>query len=318
MTREMTPAEQALAEGIALTLSEAMRNQDRSKQQQAYIMGVSDLGTCRERARHMVVKTPMDPPREDNRGWPAMVGQAIEAYVLDVLAASDGHLRNGEVTVDLPSGLTLTGHYDWVIVLNNIVIDIKTVDGLEWPRRSGASLQQKFQRRLYAAGLVQAGVLDESRPVLCGNVWFDRSAREQVPWVEIEEYHPHMLNEIDDWLSDVNYAVEHNEQASKDMSYEWCEVACPFFLSCRGGEEHTGGVLEDPDGKVDEAAHMYIEGGRLRKEGDYLQAQAKQVLTELNGATDHHTVKSTWVNEATVPESTRRGFWRLTVREKKA
>lgn len=316
MGREMTPAEQALSRGIMVSLSEAMRAQPRSLQQQEYKMGVSDLGTCRERARHMIVQTPMD-PRADH-GWPAMLGQAVEDYVLDVLAQGENHLRDVEVVVTLPSGLQVVGHTDWVLLGNNAVLDIKTTDGLYWPRQQGATLQQQFQRRLYAAGLLQAGVLSPDRPVLCGNVWFDRSGKEQEPWVEIEQYEPYMLQEVDDWLTDVVYAVEHDEEASKDRPYEWCEKACPFFSTCRGGEEHVGGLIEDPDGAVDQAAAAYLEGSRLQKEGRYLQDQAKQVLTELNGATSGHTVKSTWVNEASVPETFRRGYWRLTVREKRS
>lgn len=332
----MAPDEQAIADGILAKINAHSHNSERSAQTQAHLMGISDIGLCREYARHMIVRTPFDEDMATRDMYLAELGHAIEDYFVPVMSGpvtreitasewgpykmhESGHLTGMRVEVTLPSGKKLPGHPDLILPQWNGVLDIKTVDGLDDVERYGASRQQKSQRRLYAAALVQMGVLDGSKPVYCGNVWFDRSGRTSTPYVEVEVYDDMMLVEIDEWLSDVDYAVMNKESASLDKPFEWCRKACPFFMSCRGqtglvGEE---GFIDDPDGSIDRAAALYLEGSAQIKDGKNKQRTAKVALAGQNGFTDHYAVRATWIDATELPATSRRGYERLTISERR-
>lgn len=324
----MNDQEQAIAEGIQRKLNEWSHGTERSAQTLDHRMGISDMGLCREYARHMVIQTSFDEGMDERDMWSANLGHAIEEFVVPRISGpvvevrddgtkvhESGHLSGMSVSVTLPSGKVLPGHPDLVLPGNNMVLDVKTTDGLTYPRREGASQQQKFQRRLYAAALIQMGVLDGSKPVQCGNVWFDRSARESTPVVQLEEYNDAMLVEIDEWLSDVDYAVMNKEQASLDKPFEWCRKACPFFMSCRGatGLVGDGGSIDDPGNEIAKAASIYAEGSALIKEGKNLQRDAKPLLTDVNGFVEGFAIKSTWIAETEIAGYSRAGYERLTI-----
>lgn len=319
---EMSTVERQVADSIKRRLHDSEARDPRTLQSHANVLGVSDMGSCREKVRHMMVGTERDPVEKQERPekWSAMWGKAIEDWVLDrLIDPNKGHMRAVELSVTLPSGLTLPGHADLILVDQNLVLDIKTTDGLAWPQRDGASIQQLFQRRLYTAAAIQQGLIQQ--PAFCGNVWFDRSGSEQdQPHVEIEAFEEWMLDEVDQWYSDVTYAVEHQEQASRDKPFEFCRVACEFFHSCRGRDEvnPAGGVLDDPDGTIDKAAAMYLEASSLDKEAKRLRKAAKQhVGGEVNGLTEHYAVKNTFVGGKVVDAYETSGYWRTTVTPRK-
>lgn len=326
---------QALADNIMATLWADNDASPRTVQSKASMLGISDIGNCREYVRHMIVETEQDDQTGRNM-FPAWWGHAIEQYVVPRLTGpivehvvkdtieydvtEKGHIVNVVgMQVTLPSGKKLPGSPDLVLAPQNTLLDIKTVDGMTWVRREGASLQQRFQRRMYTAALIQYGMLTDDEPVYCGNVWFDRSANEEAPHVEIEQYDEAMLIEIDDWLSDVDYAVLNNEEASWDKPFEWCQKACPFFMSCRGrtGLLGSDGWIDDPDGTVDKAAAMYAEGSALMKEGKALQREGKGHLVGTSGRTEGYTITSTYINESEVPGYQRAGYDRVSVRPAK-
>lgn len=332
----MGPDEQAIAEGIRLKINADSSGSERSAQSRDHRMGISDIGMCREYARHMVVQTPFDEGTDERDMYTAQLGHAIEQYFTPIISgpvvrrvtASEwgtydvhetGHLTGMTVEVTLPSGKVLKGHPDTVLPDWNGVFDIKSVDGLNDVERYGASRQQRFQRRLYCAALIQMGVLNGDKPVYCGNIWFDRSGRNAQPHVEVEAFTPAMLTEVDDWLSDVDYAVMNDEAAMRDKPFEWCRKACPFFMSCRGadGVVGDGAFIDDPDLSIDRAASMYLEGSALIKKGKEYQRDAKPVLANQNGFTDHYAVRSTWIDATELPATNRRGYERLSISERK-
>jgi len=285
---------------------------DRDRQSVEGRLGISDIGFCRQYAAYVVKQQPAtdDPPK-----WAAFVGTAVgdrvEYVVQHMFPIARRHLA---VEVELPSGLKLPGHPD--IVTPSGVIDIKTVDGLEVVKFTGASVQQQFQKHLYAAALIQSGDLDEETAWVA-NAWFDRSGRQPEPHVEIEAYDPMWLFWADEWLSDVTYAVRHNEDAAQDKPIQFCEVACPFFTVCRADDvvkdREGGGLLVAPEHV--QALSLYVEARKDKKAAERAMEDAQRALAGVSGVAEGHVLRWTSVGESDVPGYTRRGYTRMDVRK---
>lgn len=291
-------------------------NSSRTQQAREGILGPSDIGFCRQKAT--LITKQIQPTDKPPTLWSAYVGTAIHAALEsaikteypDWLCGSIDHIK---VTATLPSGATISGHPDLVVPSANAVLDIKTVDGFEWIKRSGTSRSHKYQRHLYAMGLIQSGVLDDTKPVLVGNLYFDRSGKENEPIVLVEEMDPLLTNEIDSWVTDVIYAVQHNEDASRDVAPAVCEKICEFFTVCRGAlEVHEGQErIKDPD--LLSAIEMYIEGRDMEKRGVAMKKQASVMLSGINGSTDTHQIRWVHVNATTLPSTERAAYDRLDI-----
>lgn len=288
----------------------------RSLQSAAGILGPSDIGFCRQKATLMTkgVAATDAPPK-----WSALVGTAIHNEVEAAIKATYptwlvGSIDRVKVTATLPSGAEISGHPDIVIPEDNTVLDIKTVDGFDWVKREGTSRPHKYQRHLYAMGLLQAGILDDGKPVQVGNLYFDRSGKEPLPLLRIEEMDWTLTDEIDSWIGDVIYATKHGEDASRDIPAAVCERICEFFTVCRGGlEVHDGGQLIEDDTLL-AAVRMFAEGRDLENEGKRLKDAAKDVLAGVNGTTGEWDVRWVEVQSTRVETFTRPGYMRLDVR----
>lgn len=308
-------------EKIQTIISDALADYDggspRTQQSRAGILGPSDIGFCRQKA---VLVTKQVQPTDNPSKWAAMVGTALHNYIEAAIKQAHpdwlvGSIDKIRVTATLPSGAEISGSPDIVVPSSNAVLDIKTVDGFEWVQRNGTSSSHKYQRHLYAMGLVDAGILDGSRPVVVGNLYFDRSGKEPEPLVLTEELDPTLTREIDSWVTDVIYAVTHGQDASRDVAAAVCQRICEFFTVCRGGElaVHEGSeIIQDP--YLITAIDTYLEGDALEKKGKKLKAQAKQELVGVNGVTDAAQVRWVHVNPTVVPETSRAGYDRLDVR----
>ena len=298
-------------------LREYMDGSARSIQSAEGILGPSDIGFCRQKATLMIKGVPQTDvvPK-----WSAAVGTAVHNYVEaalketypDWLLGSIDHL---EVTATLPSGAEIKGHPDVVVPASNAVLDIKTVDGFQWVKREGTSQQHKYQRHLYALGLIQSGTLDPSKPVLVGNVYFDRSGKEAEPLVLVEEMDPTLTDEIDSWVTDVIYAVRNGEDASRDIPAAVCEKICSHFTACRGSlETHDGGeIIEDKETIA--AINMYVEGRDLAKEADKMKREAQSRLVGINGTDGNYQVRWVEVAPTVVQSFEKDGYQRLDVRK---
>jgi hypothetical protein len=292
-------------------------NSARSVQSNEGKLGPSDIGFCRQKASLMVKgvnktdKTPMQA---------AAIGTALHNYYEEAIKASYpnwllGSIDDLRVTAVLPSGAEISGHPDIVIPESNTVLDIKTVDGFGWVRREGTSSQHKFQRHLYAMGCIKSGLFDESKPVMVGNIYFDRSGKEKIPYLAIEEFDPTVTDEIDAWIGDVIYAVKNDEDAMRDVPAAVCERICEFFTVCRGGLEENDGVEKIEDLELLSAVDMYVKGRELSKEADEMKKAAQNMLIGVSGFTNSHQVRWVTVNPTMVNSFQKNGYQRMDVRK---
>lgn len=299
---------------IALQVQEAVRAHStgslRSLQQQEHLIGMSELGACRNYLRHMVIQTPYD-DNEDDIKWPAFIGTALGDRLEQAIADSFEYLVQQTVEVTLPSGKVLAGHCD--VQADDAVWDFKAVDGLESVKRSGPTFRQKAQIMGYLLALIQAGDLPET--ALAVLVFVDRSGRDPLPWVWASPLDMQIIEEADQRLDDVVYAVMHNEEASRDEPDAWCQVACPFYTKCRGASTDVGGLIEDEGALL--AVKNYEEGKRMEREGARLKDEAKRDLAGVEGSTGEYIVRWTHVNETAVPGFTRKGYDKIDIRKVK-
>lgn len=304
------PNAEAMAEDIYQAIKGWNATTDRGKQTHEHRIGISDIGNCREYVRWMTIEQEFTNEPELHQAFiGSWLGEGIEQAVSGMFPKAKTKL---EVTVELPSGLKLTGHPD--LVLPRGVLDVKTVDGLTGVRKHGPSEQQQFQRHLYAAALVQAGELPED--CFVGNVWVDRSGRDPKPFVNLESYDPTWLKRADEWLSDVHYAVTNKERAFQDKPIEWCEVCCPFFSVCRGEDarkdREQGGMITDAFA-VDYVDTL-IQAREQKKEAEKTLEDCRRALAGVSGSTGTHMVRWVYVGPSQVPGYERAAYEKLDVR----
>jgi hypothetical protein len=198
-----------------------------------------------------------------------------------------------EVVVELQGDLgtyVIPGHPDLVFPDRDILIDVKSAFGLEYPRRNGfEDTQKRFQRHLYAKALILQGILTPDCQV--GNLWIDRSGADKEFHVRLEPFSEEVVQQATEWLDQVVYAWQHEETAAKEPPREMC-TACGFFEVCRGAEPGVEGLLTAPE--VLTAVDLQIEAAALDKRSKKLKAEAKEALQGVAGSTGTHAVK--WVH----------------------
>jgi hypothetical protein len=304
------------ADDIAGLLTTALKahsdSTPRSVQSAEGRLGPSDIGWCRNKAALMtkgVAKT-------DSRSVAAAsIGTAVHDYVFAALRPffPDWLIEDVRVTATLPCGAEISGSPDIVIPSWNMVLDLKTVDGYEKVRRFGVSQNHKYQRHLYAMGAIAAGLIDGDRPVYVGNVYVDRSGQETEPLVILDEMDVLLTDEIDRWVSDVIYAVQHGEDAARDIAAPVCESICEFYTACRGDLPVSENEFIDlPD--IRDAVTMFVEAREQEAAAKKAKEQAKSVLSGLNGIANGYQIRTTFIPESEVPGFTRRASERLDVR----
>lgn len=290
----------------------------RSQQSREGRLGPSDIGFCRNKA----ALTTKGVERSDEKSiFAAQVGTAIHTYEAHVMKAAHPDWIIPELdwepgrklTATLPSGVEISGTPDCIAPDWNAMIDVKTKDGLEWVRREGSSQSYRFQRHLYALAAIQEGLLKE-KDLLVGNMYIDRSAKNDKPLLLMESYDPTLTAEIDAWIDDVVYAVMQKEDASRDLPAAVCEKICEFFTACRGGlEVHEGGdLIEDPT--LISAIDMYVEARDLEKVAAQQKKEAAAILNGINGTDGRFQVRWVHVNATTVNSFDKSAFDRLDIR----
>ena len=302
---------------IEAALTSYMDNSPRSVQSDEGRLGPSDIGFCRQKAALMVRGVE---PTDSTPKWAAAVGTAVHNYVEAAIKEMFpdwlvGSIDKVRVTATLPSGVEISGHPDIVIPSENTVLDIKTVDGFAWVKREGTSQNHKFQRHLYALGLIQSGTLDSSKTVYVGNIYFDRSGKESRPLMIVEELDPMLTDEIDSWVGDVIYAVKHGEDASRDIPAAVCERICSHFTACRGAlEVYDGGdLITDHD--LLAAVDMYTEARNMEKTAKQMKEEAAVMLAGVNGSTGSWQVRWVDVQPTKVESFEKQGYSRLDIRK---
>lgn len=305
---------QMLEADIIKAIRDYGMNDPRSAQSRAGILGPSDLGFCRQKA---ALTTKGVPDSDEKSIHAAQVGTAIHRYVAQAFAAYNPEwiCDSERLTATFPSGAQIAGTPDLICPDYNALVDVKTVDGFAWVKREGTSLNHRYQRHTYAMAAAQAGLLDDSKPMYVGNLYIDRSGKEPLPLLLIEEYDPSLTFEIDDWIRDVIYAVETGEDASRDIPAPVCEQICEKFTVCRGSlETHEGGVLiEDPTLRA--ALQMYVDGRDMEKEGGQLKREASAMLHGINGTDGVWQVRWTDVAPSSIEAYERAGYAKIDVRK---
>lgn len=287
----------------------------RTLQSKAGIIGPSDLGFCRAQA---VLKIRGVQQSDAKSTRAADLGTSWHEWVEDALRSlyPGWLIEPGRVTATYtygPRTFEVSGTPDVVIPEYNMVVDIKTVDGLSWVRRNGASQQQQYQKHAYAKGCIAAGILDPAQPVHVANIWFDRSGREKDAYVgEIEELDPHLDDAIGQWLEDVAYAVEQEEEGHRDIASEVCQQICEYFTVCRGHlPDEDASIITDP-GLID-AARMYHDGMTMEKEARRMKDEAKAMLDGVSGLAGSLQVRWTKVGASNIPGYYRAGYEKIAV-----
>jgi hypothetical protein len=271
----------------------AMNESDRSKWAESNHLGVSDIGTCHEYVRRMIVGTPWS-DEQNTFTASAFIGTAIGDHAEKAVA----RLLGGDVQVQrkVVVQLRVRGYeFDLpgtadIILMENGLVDVKTKDGLGVVRRTGLTLQQQFQLVLYAWALIQEGVLNEDCTVGCA--FIDRSGREPDPYVFGFKWSRALLDEAVAWIDDVLYAVENNEVAHKDPPREFCYSTCPYATDCRGGDSDVEGLLMSPE--IVEAARIYRESLDIIKAAEKDKKSAASVLDGVAGSTGEFTIR--WID----------------------
>lgn len=300
---------------VATLVREAVRDHTmdsaRSQQSTARLVGPSEVGGCRAYLARMIAEIPFDDGVAEEVKWAAFVGTAVGERLENVMRETYPEVRT-QVPVEamLNSGLRVAGTAD--VVMPTAVWDFKTVDGLETIRRTGPSFKQKVQVILYLMGLIQAGELPAD--ATWALVYVDRSGRDDVPVVYEGTIDHDILAAIDARLEDVLYAVEHDlSSASRDEPFDWCMKACPFFMHCRGADEHqVSGLITDES--VLTAIKLYQQGKAEEKVGKALADEAKQVLLGVAGSTGEFELSWTHVPESEIKTYLRAGYDRLTLK----
>lgn len=302
---------------------------ERSAQSASNVLGVSDIGLCREKARRMILNE--EPTQQVSRYDLAAfigtaVGDALERGIVTetvgmASTADDGEVESGwwvrQDTVDVHLTvrgwkLRLVGHPD--LYCPTDLIDFKTKNGLGVVRKSGPSQKEIFQTALYAAGLIRAGRMSE--PCWLHLVYLDRSGEDTEPYIHSRLFSWAEFWAAEEWLDDVLYAVEHHEEASRDKPREFCWAACEFAPACRGEDTDVEGLITDPE--VIDALTVRAEAMETMKMADKDKRSAESILRRVSGSTGEWRIRSIEIPETVVPEQTRAGYTRLDIRPVRA
>lgn len=320
-------------------IQNASNGTDRSAQQQDYRLGMSNLGHCRQYAALMTKQVAFSDVTDKTAAFIGTVlGKAVEDQLQrehpDWIFQTEGFFK-------LPSGGGVPGHPDIVIPasagasieefmasvqeataedgsvdLSKVafpqgVWDLKSKDQLDSIKQYGQTQQQRFQLTGYASAMIDAGELDGDEPIWLMDVYFDRSGREHEAYAVGHWYDPRAVEEIDDWVNDVKYAVVHNEDAARDMNRDWCWSWCEYATVCRGNDTDVQGLVDDPEFLA--AVKMNLKASELTKEATRLKKSAQKVLEGRSGSTGTHIVRWIEVGESTI-NFVRKGYRKLDIR----
>lgn len=299
----------ALADYILAAANSRTMNTPRTQQAASHILGPSDLGSCRNYLRLMVLQHPYDEDNVSDSRWPAFIGTAVGDHLEDALAATSPEIRTQvPLAITFPSGRQTRGTAD-ALLPDVGIVDFKAKDGLATVRRSGPSFGNLVQINTYLLGAIQAGLLPENARWFL--VYYDRSGREARPHVISGSLDMDIIAEMESRLDDVEYAVAHDEEAPRDNPEPLCRY-CPFYFSCRGGITDSPGLITDA-GHLD-AVTQYRDAMAMEREAKRLKDEAKDALVGAAGSTGQYIVRWIHVNEVTVPASNRSAYDRLDIR----
>lgn len=301
-------ADKNVASRVVDAYSDQSMNSARSKQSTERILGPSDLGGCRAYLTHMLMESPRE--AREKPPWAAFIGTWVgegleQAYV----AAHPRAMRQVRIAVDLPSGRHTEGSADVVDPEIDGVLDFKSLDGNESMIDGEPPFKNLAQIMVYLLGCIQMGLLTED--AMWHLVYVDRSGGEPVPVVISGHLDMSVIEEMEERISEAEYAAKFGEEPQRDTPIAICESFCEFFKVCRADAQPQGLIIEPA---VVKAADQYLEGAALVKRGNRLRDEAKAVLKGAEGSTGTALVKWTHINTSEVPAYKRRGYDKIEVK----
>ena len=332
---------EAYGQHAAKTFYSAIQNAangtERSKQQQDMYIGISTLGHCRNYAALMMKQTPFSDERDKTAAFfGSVAGDAIEAQLrLDhpewmiqqkltfpvQAELFDGGEVDGTTDILIPWDASVSVEewqatqaegYNGSPVYIQGIWDGKSKAELETIRKMGASRQQIYQIHAYAKAAIAAGYLNPDHPIVLGDVFFDRSGKDVVPYGIFHLYREDVVDQINDWINDVIYAVMHGEDAERDMSRDWCASWCEYFTVCRGLDTDVTGLIEDPEAIA--TIESYKEWSAVETEAKKRKEALKRTLADIEpGSTGKYMFRKTWVNGFPVAYENP-GYWKMEIR----
>ncbi len=344
---EMDEFERTAAATVYQTIQNAANGTARSGQAREFRLGMSNIGHCQQAAVFMVKQTPATDERDKSAAFFGTVaGDAIETQMkLD----HPGWLFQEEGVFQIPSGGELGCHIDIVVPASEAVTkeeflenareraaaelrrelgedvevpervyvqgvwDLKSKDKLDIVKKYGPSKQQVFQVSGYVSAMIDKGLLDGDQPIWVTDVYFDRSGAQHEAYSFGWWYDPAVLEEIDEWIHGVKYAVINDGEALKEKPREWCWSYCEYATLCRGNDTDAEGLIEDPE--ILAAIQTYQEEAEKEREAKKAKDVAKlHIPLEVSGSTGTHNARWVYRNPTEVKAGTRAGYWMLDVR----
>lgn len=256
-----------LAEELGTIVTKVSRDSPRGELSKNFIMGISDVGSCRERLRRFLKEEP--PSDEQNNYMAAFVGTAVGDLVEK---NADTWLTQDKVSTVLRIenwDVTLVGTMD--MRRPGLLIDNKTKNGTE--KLKGPQQEHIWQVSIYALGLIQAGL--ETEDVTVGICYWDRSGVTQTPVVFTWKFDPEDIKDVQRHLSDVVYALAYNEEAPKDKPRHFCQEWCLAYeteIVTRDGIKQIGSLA----GQTVEVLAPSRQGNGLTGGGRWVAAPIRE------------------------------------------
>lgn len=321
------------ADAFYSAIQNAANGTARSKQQQDMYIGISTLGHCRNYAALMMKQTPFSDERDKTAAFfGTIAGDAIEAQLkLDhpqwqiqsklAFPVEAELMRGGEVlgttdvlipwegsatveeweeymaTAEANEALREAGkeYEELEPVYIQGIWDGKSKAELETIKKYGASRQQIYQVHAYAKAAIKAGLLNPDHPIILGDVFFDRSGKNVVPYGIFHLYTEDVIDQINDWINDVIYAVVNGEDAERDMKRDWCFSWCEYASVCRGTDTDVEGLIEDPEAIA--TIERYAELSKIETEAKKAKKELQKTLENIpTGSTGTLNFRRTFVN----------------------
>lgn len=327
-----------LGEGGARVFYQAIQNAAngtaRSQQQRRFGLGVSNLGHCRQYAKLLTEQTPFSDKRDKTAAFfGTIAGAAIEEQIkldhpdwitqqkcevtfpngamvpgtLDVLVTKEAGCTYEEFIESMEEG------YDGPLRAMQGVWDGKSKAELDTIRKYGPDQQQIFQIHSYTKAMIDAGFLDPTKPIVIMDVFFDRSGRDVIPYGVAHLYRPEVIDQINDWINDVIYAVINKEDAARDKPRDFCFKYCEYASVCRGTDTDVEGLIEDE--KQIQLIEQYKEWSEKETEAKKKKATLNSLI-HAEGSTGTWNVRRTWVNPSSYTVN-REGYFKLDIRRVK-
>lgn len=266
------------------------------------ILGMSQLGGCREYIRATIGGEPMDDVDEMRLKWAAYIGTAVgDKIEADVKRMLPGSVTQKRVTLFMQVGdqqISVSGSTDILFPdslapgLPPAVVDLKSRDGLADVKREGPPFKEKVQIAGYLIASIDEGVLPAEAIGLL--LYYDRSGRDKGRhvWAINREQALLILDAASQRLEEVAASLATGRHAPRDEPESWCfHVGCPFYNSCWSGYQPSGAIENERD--LD-AIRRYTEARRDSKDATSRMRAASGDLDGVTGVTPDGTTL-TWV-----------------------